>query len=100
MSSKSIKPKQRLGMTSGYRRKRIITWVILAALGGAGLYGYRRYNEGTDKVEVPVAPQVPDVRIVKLAESGKPVHKGEVVVEFDAAQEEQNVLERSTTVRT
>ena len=55
MSSKSIKPKQRLGMTSGYRRKRIITWVILAALGGAGLYGYRRYNEGTEKVEVPVS---------------------------------------------
>src|SRR5262249_32180650 len=99
----------------------------LAVLGGAGAYGYRRYSESTEKVEVPVArvrradfvisvktrgevrsvrsevlsaPQVPDVRIVKLAESGRPVRQGEVVVEFDAAQEEQNVLERSTSVRT
>src|SRR5262249_36453320 len=98
----------------------------LAVLGGAGAYGYRRYSESTEKVEVPVArvrradfvisvktrgevrsvrsevlsaPQVPDVRIVKLAESGRPVRKGEVVVEFDAAQEEQNLLERSTNVR-
>jgi RND family efflux transporter MFP subunit len=46
------------------------------------------------------APQVPDTRIVKLIESGRPVKKGEVVVEFDAAQQEQNVLERTTTVRT
>jgi HlyD family secretion protein len=46
------------------------------------------------------APQVPDTRIVKLIESGRPVRKGEVVVEFDAAQQEQNVLERTTTVRT
>jgi RND family efflux transporter MFP subunit len=43
---------------------------------------------------------VPDPRIVRLAESGKPIHKGEVVVEFDAAQQEQNYLERSTSVRT
>jgi len=46
------------------------------------------------------APQVPNVRIVKLAESGRPVKKGEVVVEFDAAQQEQNLLERNTSVRT
>lgn len=127
MSSKSIKPKQRLGMTAGYRRKRIITWSLLLILGGAGAYAYYRYGQEPEKVEVPVAkvrradfvisvktrgevrsvrsevltaPQVPDVRIVKLAETGKPVRRGEVVVEFDAAQEEQNVLERSTSVRT
>jgi len=46
------------------------------------------------------APQVPDPRIVKLAESGKPVRKGETVVEFDAVQQEQNYIERSTSVRT
>jgi hypothetical protein len=43
---------------------------------------------------------VPSPRIVKLAESGKPVHKGEVVVEFDPVQQEQNYIERDTSVRT
>ena len=46
------------------------------------------------------APQVPDPRIVRIAESGKPIRKGEVVVEFDTAQQEQNLLEQNTTVRT
>jgi RND family efflux transporter MFP subunit len=49
---------------------------------------------------VIAAPQVPDPRIVKLAENGKPIRKGEVVVEFDAAQQEQSLLERNTSVRT
>jgi RND family efflux transporter MFP subunit len=46
------------------------------------------------------APQVPDVRITRLVESGRPVKKGDIVVEFDAAQQEQNLLERNTSVRT
>jgi RND family efflux transporter MFP subunit len=46
------------------------------------------------------APQVPSPKIVRLAESGKPIKRGEVVVEFDTAQQEQFFLERSTTVRT
>jgi multidrug resistance efflux pump len=46
------------------------------------------------------APQVPDPRITKLAETGKPIAKGAVVVEFDTASQEQYYLERSTTVRT
>jgi multidrug efflux pump subunit AcrA (membrane-fusion protein) len=46
------------------------------------------------------APQVPEPRIVKLAESGRPVKKGEVVVEFDAAQQEQYYIERTTNVST
>jgi multidrug efflux pump subunit AcrA (membrane-fusion protein) len=46
------------------------------------------------------APQVPDQQIVRIAESGKVVKKGDVIVEFDAAQQEQNLLERNTTVRT
>jgi multidrug resistance efflux pump len=46
------------------------------------------------------APQVPEPRIVRIAESGRPIKKGDVVVEFDAAQQEQNLLERNTTVRT
>jgi multidrug efflux pump subunit AcrA (membrane-fusion protein) len=47
-----------------------------------------------------VAPQVPEPKITKLAESGKPVNKGDVVIEFDAAQQEQYYLDRSTSVRT
>jgi multidrug resistance efflux pump len=50
--------------------------------------------------EFITAPQVPNPRIVRLAESGKPIKKGEVVVEFDAAQLEQTLLERNTSVRT
>jgi RND family efflux transporter MFP subunit len=46
------------------------------------------------------APQVPNPQIVRLAESGRPVKKGDVIVEFDAAQQEQNLLERNTSVRT
>ena len=46
------------------------------------------------------APQIPDPRIVRIAESGKPIRKGEVVIEFDTAQQEQNLLEQNTTVRT
>jgi multidrug efflux pump subunit AcrA (membrane-fusion protein) len=102
-------------------------WTVVGlAVAGAG-YGYYRYDQKEEAVEVPVArarkadfviavrtrgeirsvnslivsaPQVPDVRIVKIAESGKPVRKGQMVVEFDAAQQEQNLLERNTSVRT
>jgi HlyD family secretion protein len=93
---------------------------------GAG-YGAYRYNSQVTKVEVAVAkvrtaefvisvrtrgevrsvrselltaPQVPSPRIVRLAESGRPIKKGEVVVEFDAAQQEQTFLENNTRVRT
>ncbi|MBI3679225.1 MAG: efflux RND transporter periplasmic adaptor subunit [Acidobacteria bacterium] len=125
--SVDVKPKQRLGQV-GSRRKRIIVWTIFAAVSAGGGYaGYSKYNESSTKIEVPVqkvrkaefvisvktrgeirstrseilsAPQVPEVRIVKLAESGKPIRKGEVVVEFDAASQEQQMLERTTSVRT
>jgi hypothetical protein len=46
------------------------------------------------------APQVPDPQIVKLAESGRPIKKGDVVVAFDGVQQEQNLIEKSTDVRT
>jgi HlyD family secretion protein len=125
--SKDLKPKQRLGQTAASRRNRAIAWVVglLAVTGGA--YAAYRYGAATTTVEVPVAkvrkaefvisvktrgeirsvnsvlltaPQVPDPRIVRIAESGKPIKKGEVVVEFDAAQQEQTYLERNTSVRT
>jgi RND family efflux transporter MFP subunit len=44
-------------------------------------------------------PQAPGLRIVHLAEAGRLVKKGEVVVEFDASQQDQNVISRTTTVR-
>ena len=118
--------KLKLGQSAGSQRKKWITWtVVLAALGGGGYWAYR--SGGDTKVEVPVArvrkgefiisvktrgevkavrsviitaPQVPEPRIVRLAESGKPIHKGDIVVEFDAAQQEQTYLERQTNVRT
>ncbi len=122
-----IKPKIRIGQSeAGVRRKRIMFGVLAIACAGAGYAAYN-YNQKTSVVEVPVAkvrrgdftivvrargeirsvnstviaaPQVPDPRIVKLAENGKAIRKGEVVVEFDAAQQEQSLLERNTTVRT
>jgi HlyD family secretion protein len=125
--SKDVKPKQRIGQTSASRRRRMIVWaIILLACAGGGYAAYR-YSNTTTKVEVAVAkvrkadfvisvrtrgeirstqsviltaPQVPNPRIVRLAESGKPVKKGDVVVEFDAAQQEQTYLERATSVRT
>lgn len=125
--SKDVKPKQRIGQSPGAGKRRLLFWAIGVVLAGGGAYAYYRYNSAATVVEVPVArvrraefiisvrtrgeirsvrsivlsaPQVPDPRIVRLAESGKPIHKGEVVVEFDAAQQEQTYLERSTSVRT
>jgi len=46
------------------------------------------------------APQVPNPRITKLAESGKPIKAGEVVVEFDTAQYENYYLNFVTSART
>lgn len=124
--SKDLKPKQRIGQ-AGSRKKRIIMMSVLGVLAAGGGYAAYQYANKTTEVEVPVAkvrkaefviavrtrgeirsvnsvfltaPQVPDPRIVRVAESGKPVKKGDVVVEFDAAAQEQNLLERNTTVRT
>jgi multidrug efflux pump subunit AcrA (membrane-fusion protein) len=125
--SKDLKPKQRLGQTAGSRRKKFITYTILLLAAGGGAYAAYRYNAENTIVEVPVAkvrrgefiisvktrgeirsvhseiltaPQVPDPRIVRLAESGRPIKKGEVVIEFDGAQQEQTYLEKTTSVRT
>ncbi len=115
----------RLGRTAS-KKRRAIFWAVFLAAGAGGVYAAYRYT-GTTEVEVPVArarrgdfiisvrtrgeikstrsviltaPQVPNPRIVKLAESGKPVRKGDVVVEFDPVQQEQYYIERSTNVRT
>jgi multidrug efflux pump subunit AcrA (membrane-fusion protein) len=124
MASKDLRPKQRLGRSHPTRVK-VITWILGLTVGGGGLYAAYRYT-GTTEVEVAVArvrradfiisvrtrgaiksahstiltaPQVPGLRIVHLADNGRPVKKGDVVVEFDAIQQEQNVIERTTSVR-
>ena len=124
--SKDIKPKQRLGQTGDSKGRKIGVWAVLLLLCGGGAYAAYRYT-GKTTVEVPVAkvrrgefvisvktrgeirsvnsvlisaPQVPEPKIVKLVESGKMVRKGDVIVEFDAAQQEQFYLDRSTNVRT
>jgi RND family efflux transporter MFP subunit len=119
--SKSKKPTEK-----GAGKTRVVAWIVgLAVLATGGFAAYRYTN--TKPVEVPVvgvrkgeftitvktrgeikstrstilsAPQVPSIRITKLAESGKPIKAGEVVVEFDTAQLENYYLDRQTAVRT
>jgi HlyD family secretion protein len=125
--SKDVKPQQRIGQKPGAHRRKLLMWALVVVVAGGGGYAYYRYTAAATVVEVPVArvrrgefvisvrtrgevrsvrsiiltaPQVPNPSIVRLAESGKPIHKGEVVVEFDAAQQEQYYLERTTSVRT
>src|SRR5215468_1613068 len=124
MASKDRRPSQRLGK-SNPRRMKIITWIVALGLCGGGVFAAYRYT-GTTEVEVPVArvrkgdfvisvrtrgdiksarsmvlkaPQVPGLRIIHLADAGRPVKKGDVVVEFDGSQQEQNVITRNTNVR-
>jgi HlyD family secretion protein len=117
--------KPRLGKAPS-RKKKVIGWAAALAVCAGGAWAAWHYG-GTTEVVVATAkvrrgefvisirsrgeirstrsvilsaPQVPSPRIVRLAEAGKPVKKGDVVVEFDTAQQEQNYLESSTDVRT
>ena len=124
MPSKDVKPKTRLGKSHPGRVK-FITWMIGLLLCGGGVFAAYRIT-GPAEVEVAVArarrgdfiisvrtrgdiksarstiikaPQVPGLRITKLAVNGRAIHKGETVVEFDSANQEQMVLNRQTNVR-
>src|SRR5215813_15574538 len=108
MPSKDQRPKTRLGR-SNPRRFKIILWTIVLLLSSGGVYAAYRYA-GTTEVEVAVtrvrrgdfvisvrtrgdiksarstilkAPQVPGLRITHLAVNGRPIRKGETVIEFD-----------------
>jgi len=45
------------------------------------------------------APQTPNLQIVELAENGKPIVAGEIVVRFDESAQEDTLIERETEVR-
>ncbi len=45
------------------------------------------------------APQTPNLTIVRLAENGRPIKKGEIVVAFDAASQEDTYTQQDTQVR-
>ena len=45
------------------------------------------------------APSSPESRIVRIADSAKPIKKGDIVVEFDPVTQEQLYLERNSQVR-
>ena len=125
MASKDLKLKQRIGRPAWSARKKAAAWIV--SLGGFGGAAWATWHyTGAVPVDVAVArvrkgdfvisikargeirstrsamivtPPVPDPRIVHLAESGKPVKKGDVVIEFDAVQQEQNYLDKNTGVR-
>ncbi|MEZ5364553.1 MAG: HlyD family efflux transporter periplasmic adaptor subunit [Bryobacterales bacterium] len=107
------------------KSKPILRWILLIGLGAAASFaGLKLYDppppeiptarverrdfvttvssrgelESARSVQI-TAPQTPDLKIVQLAENGKPVRKGQVVVAFDAAAQEDLYVTRDTTVR-
>ena len=112
-------------MANGTTRFPWMRWLLLMAIGAACAYGVLNLYE-PPAPEVPTAlverrdfvttvasrgelksaksvqisaPQTPDLKIVQLTESGKPVSAGQVVVRFDEAAQEDLYIERDTTVR-
>ena len=49
--------------------------------------------------ELITAPNTPDLTIVRLAQDGKPIEAGAVVVEFDSANQEERYVQQNTQVR-
>ena len=100
MSSKDLKPNRKLGQTSN--KGRVVMWVVLLLALAGGSFAAYRYSAakpievatvGVRKGEFTItvrargeirstrsitlsAPQVPSPRIVKLAESGRPIKAG------------------------
>lgn len=54
--------------------------------------------KSAESVQV-TAPQTPDLKIVQLAENGRPIRQGDVVVRFDEAAQEDTLIERQTQLR-
>jgi multidrug efflux pump subunit AcrA (membrane-fusion protein) len=118
-----IRPQTRLGKHDPRKVKAMFVLIgVLAAAGG----GYATYHYGmTTELQIPVgrvrkgdfvisvrtrgdiksthsailiAPQVPGLRILRLAKNGQVVKKGETVVQFDTAAMEQNLYTRNNSV--
>src|ERR1035438_6479961 len=119
-----IRPQTRLGKHDPRKVKAMFVLIgVLAAAGG----GYATYHYGmTTELQIPVArvkmgdfvitvrtrgdiksthsavlmaPQVPGLRILRLAKNGQVVKKGEDVIQFDTATMEQNLYTRNNSVR-
>jgi len=124
MPSKDLKPKTRLGKSHPGRFKAIVWTLGLLTFAGAGYAAFRL--TGSAEIEVPVArvrradfvvsvrtrgdiksahstilkaPQVPGLRITHLAANGQPIHKDQVIVEFDAVGQETLVIARTTNMQ-
>jgi len=124
--SKDVKPKQRLGQAGQSPVKKAIGWIVtLGVCGGAAFAAYRYAGKTTVEVaaqlvktsdftitvkargelkstnsKVLSSPQVPGLKIVKLAESGKFVKAGDVLVKFDEAVIDQQLSNFDTQVIT
>ena len=60
----------------------------------------RTRGEVKSQRNVPIAaPRTPGLKIVRLAADGKPIKKGDVVVEFDPATQEERYTAKLTEVR-
>ena len=104
---------------------RVVTWIVFAAIGAAFVYLGWGYLEPAVR-EIPTArvekrdfittvtsrgelksarsvqvtaPRTPDLKIVQLAESGSRIRTGDIVVKFDAAAQEDRLLEQETDLR-
>ncbi len=88
---------------AAYRATRKTTVEVPVARVRRGEFVVSVIVRGEVKSSNPVvltAPQVPDLQIVRLARDGQRVRKGDVVVEFDSAAQEQALLQQTTTLRT
>ena len=105
--------------------RRWLGWIVMLALGAVAAYaGLSLYEPPAPEIPTArverrdfvttvssrgelksgvstqiMAPQTPDLKIVRLADDGKPIRRGQVVVEFDAAVQEDLYIERDTSVR-
>jgi len=121
MASKEIRPEIRLGKHNPKLVKMAFLGIgLVAATGG----GWATYHYGTE-VQIPMAPvrkgeftirvrtrgdikstksatltapQVPNLRILRLTTNGQFVHKGDVVVQFDRESQVNNLLARQNAV--
>jgi multidrug efflux pump subunit AcrA (membrane-fusion protein) len=107
------------------KRTAILRWTAVILVGGGAVFAAFRLG-APPPIEVPTAraqrgefiisvrgrgevksarsvivaaPQTPQSRIVRLAQAGKPIKKGEIVVEFDPVTQEQTYLDRNSQVR-